>query len=45
MKKKTHLETLSGNAACGALVTSRYMTKTVKSVDCPACKAKLEKKD
>lgn len=45
MKKKTHLELRNGSAACGALATSRYLTKTPKSVDCPSCKAKMEKKE
>jgi hypothetical protein len=41
MKKKTHYEDKSGSAACGALVTSRYLTRTAISVDCPKCKEKL----
>jgi hypothetical protein len=43
MKKKTHYENKNKEAACGAMVTSRYLTRTPKSVDCPKCKEKLEK--
>lgn len=42
MKKKTHYEDKSGSATCGALVTSRYLTRNDKGVDCPKCRLVLE---